>query len=469
MPSFNNTLEIGADQTRASTIWGYGINCITGGIIVGQHCLTSFTKLAPVPRSLDNRHATVIKSSADYSNFLSTTASVSVSGLSWSAAASIAYASQSARSDTSLTYVVARDVRSADIYLDLSTAKVDPAALALLQSQGPAKFLATYGTHCVVGVSYGGSFGGYIKIDTSSASDKETMSAALSASAKGFGMGGSVNASFNSGLTSTSTTFSLTSSSSSVGANTGAFASTDPDGLVKAAENLSLITNATAGVNGAAVTFICVTWDEFDEIQLALNDLGQPNALSLDNCMANLIQLSAEYSQLDYIVGTCQSVLHSNDFAIPAQRGILAKILSAAVAGQHAIQSLSTAQLDTMTQDTLQTYLISSRLTVNLSPITHGQVLVNAAWYTDAAFANAGGYSATIPVPLNQEFKVVNVDHHDGNANLYVAISVNGQSYGLYTRWDWGNGSYFDSPRVDISGSNVNTAVASATWTGAAW
>jgi len=259
MPNFTSTLEIGADQTRADTIWGYGINCITGGIVVGPHALASFTKQKPTQRSLDNRQATVIKSSADYSSFLSTKASVSVSGLSWSATASMAYASQHASSDTSLTYVVTRDMRSVDVYLDIASAKVDPAALSLLKTQGPAAFLATYGTHCVIGVSYGGSFSGYIKIDTSSSTDKETMAAALSASAKGFGMGGSIDVSFNAGLTATNTLYTLTSSSAAVGANTGVFASTDPDGLLKAAENLALIANSAPGVSGAAVTFICVT------------------------------------------------------------------------------------------------------------------------------------------------------------------------------------------------------------------
>jgi len=187
--------------------------------------------------------------------------------------------------------------------------------------------------------------------------------------------------------------------------------------------------------------------------------------------MANLMQLSAEYLELDYLIGTCQSMLHSNDFAIPAQRGVLGALLSAASAGQNAINSLSVGQLETMTAATLQNYLISSRLNVQLNPITHGQVLVYTSWYTDAAFDAWGDHSATLAITPNVETKVVTVHHHkvESDADLYVDVRQDGQSYTLYTRWAWRNGDNFTSNVVDIGGVSINTTIASATWTGAIW
>ena len=303
MANSNSYLEICAVESRASTAYGVGVNCITGGLVIGPSALSAFTKQTPTPRELQRTTVRVIQSSSDYSDFMNANASVSVKGLSWSATATVAFASQNAASDTSMSFVAVRDVRSSDIYIDVANATISADALAVLNGpDGPARFLARYGTHCVIGVSYGGSFSGYIRLQTSSASHKESLAASLQASASGFGVSGSINAAFNSGLSTASTHSSLSCDSYLVGASVPSTLNpADPDGMRNCALQMTLVDNpnAGAGVKGAAISFICATWDEFPQIQEALNALNQPNAFSLDAAMGTLAALSAEYAALD--------------------------------------------------------------------------------------------------------------------------------------------------------------------------
>lgn len=470
MPNFNTTLEICAIDSRADNIFGYGVNCITGGVVVGANCVENIVKLAPQPRNQDNLNVKVVKSSSDFSDFLNAGGTVSVSGLSWSATASVAYASANASTDTSMSYMALRDVRSADLYLDITKATISADALALLgQPNGPTNFINRYGTHCVIGVSYGGSFAGYIRLDTTSASHKESISASMSASASGFGMKGSVNADFSNGLSQINTTYHLTSNSSMVGATAAGFSRTDPDGLLGAAQNITLGDSSIAGVKGAPVSFICVTWDQFSQIQQKLNDIGQPNALSLGSALNALSQLSAEYAALSYIIGTCRSMITNGEFAIPAQRGLAGRLISAATAGQATIQSQSLAQLQAMASGVPQNLLISGGLNDQVQALTHNSLRINVAWYTDEAFVNWGQHSRVVNVPMDTMPSIISVDHHDGVANLYVHVGSDPQGDYLVTRWYWNDDYLFDSARIDIGGDTINTTVARAQWTGAAW
>ena len=470
MPNVNATLEICAIDSRSDTIFGYGVNCINGGVVVGANCVGNIVKLPPQPRNQDNLNVKVVKNSSDFSDFLNAGGTVSVSGLSWSATASVAYASANASTDTSMSYMALRDVRSADIYLDITQATITADALTLLGGpNGPSNFINKYGTHCVIGVSYGGSFAGYIRLDTTSATHKESISASMSASATGFGVKGSVNADFSNGLSQINTTYDLTSNSSLVGATADGFSRTDPDGMLDAAQGMSLVNSAIAGVRGAPVSFICVTWDQFSQIQQKLNDIGQPDALSLGSALGALSELSAEYAALSYIIGTCRSMVTNGEFAIPAQRGLAARVMGGAVAGQHAIQGQSMAQLQAMTSGAPQSLLISSQLNDHVQALSHNSLRVNVAWYTDEAFVNWGQQSRPITIPMNTMPRIVSVDHNDGIANLYVHVGQDPQGCYLTTTWDWPNNQHFDSSRVDIGGDDISAVVARAQWTGAAW
>lgn len=474
MPNFNATLEICPIDSRSDTIFGYGVNCITGGVVVGANCVENIVKLPPQPRSQDNLNVKVVKSSSDFSDFLNVGGTVSVSGVSWAATASVAYASQNASTDTSMSYMALRDVRSADVYLDITQATISAEALAVLGAgpSGPSNFINKYGTHCVIGVSYGGSFSGYIRLDASSASHKESITASMSASVTGFGNKASVNADFSTGLNQITTNYDLTSNSSLVGATAAGFSRTDPDGMLNAAQNIALVDNPTQHVKGAAVAFICVTWDQFSQIQQKLNDIGQPNALNLGSALGVLSQLSAEYTALNYVIGTCQAMINSGDFAIPAQRGLAGRLIAAAVAGQHAIQALSLSQVQTMDAATLQSLQISSRLNGHVQALSHNSLLINVDWYTDAAFAAWGDHKVTLSVPINTMPRVISVQHVNdwgATANLYLHVGEDPLGYYLVTRWDWANDQYFDSQRIDIGSDTLNTAVARAEWTGAAW
>ena len=114
---------------------------------------------------------TVIQDSQSYSSFLSTAVDATASGLSWSGSAAVSYAESQTGSDTYMSYVAFRVLRSQTIYMDVTKATIDKDALALITSDpanGPTRFIATYGTHCAIGVAYGGSFVGRLRLETSS-------------------------------------------------------------------------------------------------------------------------------------------------------------------------------------------------------------------------------------------------------------------------------------------------------------
>lgn len=478
MPNSNSYLEICAVESRASTVYGVGVNCITGGLVIGPSALSAFTKLSPTPRELQRTTVRVIQSSNDYSDFMNANASVSVSGLSWSATATVAFASQHASSDTAMSFVAVRDVRSSDIYLDIANATISADALALLRGpDGPNQFLRRYGTHCVIGVSYGGSFSGYIRLQTSSASEKESLATSLQASASGFGVSGSVNAAFNSGLSTASTHSSLSCDSYLVGASVPSTLNpADPDGMRNCALQMTLVDNPNAGtgVKGAAISFICATWDEFPQIQEALNAIGRSDAFSLDSAMGNLASLSAEYAALDYVINTCRDLqTNSSHLVLPFQNGLAGRLITGAAAGQHAIQSLTLSQLQSMSDAQLQALLISPQLSEHMEALSHQKIRFTARWHIDLAFVDGSDDridSTTRSWPLETFQSVATVDHRDGQAGLWIHVGRDDTiGYYLVPRWWWQNGQYFDGDHINIGGDTINTDVSTASWTGAAW
>ena len=470
----STTIELGAVASRIDTVFGYGMNCITGAVISHQPCVNGVATLAPQNTATDDLQVTVVKDSQSYSSFLSTAVTATASGLSWSGSVAVSYAASQTSSDTYMSYVAFRVLRSQTIYMDTTKATISDDALKVITSDpvnGPAKFVAIYGTHCAIGVAYGGSFVGRLRFETSSASSKETIAASMSASANAFGVSGSINAQFNSEMASITTSYYLSSDSSIVGATTSSFDRSNPDGMVAAAQNIALVADPVRKVNGNAIAFVCMTWDQFPQIQAALDSINQPQAFSFASAQGNIAQLSAEYSSLGYIIGTCVSMIKSGAYVLPSYGATLAKILNAASTGQAAIQSLTIEQIGQLTPAQLAHYLISSQMNPLLNAIAHSQVLINAAWYLDAAFVNPGWFSATFSAPLSpNETFVVTVDHHEYQGDLFFHVGQDGQGIYLTTHWQWHNGGGdFYGQRVDLGTPTFPTGVSSAQWTGANW
>ena len=470
-----NQIELAPNTAFTDTIFGLGMNCITGSVVNQNRCVKDIAILTPQNTKDDDLQVTVIQDSQSYSSFLSTAVNATASGLSWSGSAAVSYAESQTGSDTYMSYVAFRVLRSQTIYMDITKATIDKAALALITSDpsnGPARFIATYGTHCAIGVAYGGSFVGRLRLETSSASSKESVAASMSASAGAFGVSGSINAQFNSELSKISTHYYLSSDSDIKGATTSQFERHDPDGMVAAAENIQLIPDTHRNVEGNAIAFICMTWDQFPEIQAALASINQPHAFSFTTAAGNIAQLSIEYSALEYVMGTCTNMIKSGSYAIPSYGATLGRMLNAAGAGQMAIQSLTIEQIGQLTQQELARYLISAQMKPLLNAISHNQVLVSASWYLDAAFKTPGSFSGTYASALtNDWFRVAEVEHNGFSepAALYFQVGQNGPGKYLIARWDWENQGHFDGASVDIGTSSFPTGVSKATWAGADW
>jgi hypothetical protein len=459
-------IELAVIPYRTEDIFGYGINCVTGRASTVL-CVKNVNKHT-VDDNHSHVHLTVIRDSRSFSNFVSATVSVDASGLSWSTSGSVSYAVTQTGSDTYMSYVAFNQLRTQRIYLNITEATITEEALALITSDpvsGPAKFLAKYGTHCVIGVAYGASFVGRLRFEAHTASDKESIATTMSASANAFGVSGSVDAEFNSERSRISASYSFSSDAYLDGGTVNG-SRTDPDGIVACANSLAPIGR------GNAIGFRCVTWDQFPQIQAALNSINQPQALSLANAAGNLAQLSNEYAALDYVMSTCGSMIQSGVYAIPSYGGTLGRMLQGASTGQTAIQTLTVEQIGQLTPQQLARYLISAQMRPLLNAISHNQVLVQASWYLDDAFTTPGSFSKPCTVAFPSDlYRVIEVVHYgfEHPAALYFHAGQDGQGSYLVARWDWEYEQHWDGARVDIGTSSFPTGVSRAEWQGANW
>ncbi len=465
-------VELAPIASLEDTIFGTGMNCVTG-MPSNVVCVSKFDKQAPSNTAQDKISAAVVQDSSSYSDLMSAAASLSASGLTWSASASVSYLSQQTGSDTYLSYVALREGRSQTIWATFADAVVSDEALNYLRSQGPSAFVAKFGTHCAIGVAYGGSFAARIRIEAHSASDKSAISATMSGSISAFGGGMSANASFSEERQTITQSYSINADASIVGFDISGFSSIDPDGMMNACTNVKYVHDDVRKVDGNAVAFVCQTWDQFPQVQAVLDALNQPTALSFADAQSNLAQLATEYAALQYIVGTCINLQRYGQYAIPSYGGVVQAMLNTASQGQSRITALTLEQIRALTPQTIAPYLISAQMRPLLNAIGSRQVMVQANWYVDAAFRNPGWHSTQIAASVSSNAVPVATTEHvkdwDNIWNLAFYVVDNGGGAQLQAHTWWNNGDTFDGPTVDLATASFPTGVSSATWTGAAW
>ena len=268
-----DTIMVAPIDGADDAILGYGINQVTGERIAVS-CLQNVPDpTISVPSGNGDQMTTlIVQDSESYSELMNTVANISASGVSWSASASVSYLRERANSDTSITLTWTRIVRTQDRQIDWTQAKVTPDALELLKSQGADAFLTQYGTHCIIGIAYGGSFSGYSQIQTETVSDKQQLMTAISGSVSGFGVNGSVSGSFEQDLQGSNVHFTSSQDTFVVGASPISFSGLDIAGMQSAIESFAPSPNGPLpGVSGAPVALICLSWDQFEDIYNALD------------------------------------------------------------------------------------------------------------------------------------------------------------------------------------------------------
>lgn len=459
-------IELAVIPARLNDIFGYGINCITGDVSASS-CVSNIQKHS-VPDNDSHVLLKVVKDSETYSEFVNLAIKVDVSGLAWSTSESVSWSVSHSGSDTYMSYLAFNQARTQRIYLGLTEAKIADEAIALITSDpanGPAKFLDTYGTHCVIGVAYGASFVGQLRFEAHSASDKESIVASMSASAAAFGGSGSVDAQFTSEKSTIKVWSSFTSDSLLKG-GTVTGSRTDPDGIVACANSLA----AKDGI-GDPIGFRCITWDQFPQIKAALKSINRPEALSLASAAGNLLKLSFEYIDLDYVMNTCANMIKSKAYAIPSYGATLDRMYQAAATGRSEIRKLTIERIEKLTPTELARYLIAAQIKPLLDAISHNQVLVEASWYLDAAFKTPGSFSKTCAASFSNDLvRVAEVDHgYEHPAALYFHVGQDGAGSYLVARWDWEYEQHWDGARVDIGTASFPTGVSRAEWQGANW
>jgi len=363
-------------------LFGHGVNQLTG-----QRVTVSCVQNLPDPviskpsDSGDRMTTLVVQDSASYSELMSNVATLSASGISWSASASVSYLREQANSDTSITLTWTRIVRTQDRMADWSNATIAPAALDFLKTQGVDAFLAKYGTHCIIGIAYGGSFSGYSRIETQSVSDKQTLQASISGSLSGFGVHGSVSDTFEQDLQSSNVHYTSSQNTNVVGSDPIAFSGLDIPAMQTAFEHFAPGANGPLqGVNGAPVGLICVSWDEFTDIVDTLN--GDIGAIGLGTVEHALTALSSEYAALTYVAGTAAN-LQNSPAIIPAYAPLLTQIGNQADSARNAISQLGIQDVSAYATSGTGPFIIASTLEPQVDRIASGDGQIEITYSID--------------------------------------------------------------------------------------
>lgn len=379
-------------------LFGYGVNQLTGERIATTALTSQPDPAIRLPSgSGDQMHTLIVQDSNSYSDLMNTVATVSASGLSWSASASVSFLREQASDDTAITFTWTRVVRTQDRMIDWSRATVSQDALNTL-AQGADAFIAKYGTHCIVGIAYGGSFSGYAQIQTQSISDKESLKTAIHGSVSGFGISGSVSASFENDLSSTHVSYTSSQDTKVVGATPIHFSSLDLDGMKAAAEAFTPSANGPLpGVTGVPVALLCVSWDQFSQIAAAMT--ASTGDLSLIGEQQALTRLSNEYSKLTYISGTA-SQLQGSGSIIPAYNPTLQRAGQQADSARQRISRLSLADVRAFGATGTADYILSPTLQPQTDYIGRGYGQVQISYSLDWAFQNASRTFTVLHKPV---------------------------------------------------------------------
>lgn len=374
-------------ESLGDSLFGFGINQVTG-----QRVALSCVKQLPAPvvsipaGNGDQLSMLIVQDEQSYSQLMSTVASLSASGISWSASASVSFLREQASSDTAITLTWTRVVRTQDRMVDWTKARISTEALQLLTSQGADAFIERYGTHCIIGIAYGGSFSGYARIETQSTQDKETLKTAISGSMSGFGVSGTVSADFEQAMQSAHVEITSSQDTSAVGANPIVFTSLDIDGMNNAVRSFAPSANTPLpGVSGAPIALICVSWDQFADIAGALN--GDTSSIDLMAQGNTLSSLSAEYAALSYVIGTADRLQGSNAI-IAAYVPLLGQIAQTANQCRTQIASLTIDQIRGYAATGTASFMQSAVLKPQIDRIAAGLGQIEVSYALDGEFGN---------------------------------------------------------------------------------
>ena len=474
-------LNLAPPEGADTNLLGLGINCFTGRPVTSPSAISGAKPGELIDKSYAQSHKLVVQDASTYSNMLSTAASMSASGLSWSASASVSYLRDRAGSETSISLIALCDKQSSMRAVDISGATVSQDALDYLKQHGPAAFADRYGTHYIAGLLYGGSFAGRLKITTETSEARDSVAAAVHGDLNGFGVSGSVSASFTQTVTSTSSSATMDVSNTATG---GAYfvQPSDLPSLISACDNFTLADNPGAGCKGDVIALVCSGWDDFPAIQDALNHLNPPqtNAFEYAAVQSKLTTLSSEFANLSYIANSCQDLKNQGRLGIPVYQTLLDQIAGVCDAHRTTIQNLSMSAVGSIDLDN---YVISGRLDPLLGNVATGQVLIEVGWSLDGAFQGETNGKAQHLLTFDGQMRNQLTLDHGGdpgngpqtmNINYLVGLDADGNgTVKAFMHWHdpYGPPNQLDipGPVITPSGPTFASQTSVASWPSFPW
>jgi hypothetical protein len=333
----------------------------------------------------------VVDTAQKYTSMLDVAATVS--GSAWTEdgkvnlSSAVSYMRSHRFADSELSFVIARSVMTS--YSAPTTEQLKaltlPESVKQLAASDPAAFLDQYGTHVILGFTYGGYFFGSLTIRAGSETDMSRVRGALSVEVNDFELAtGKFTTDFASTVKSMNSWYSAEKDYCLMGASQG-------DAPLDTIDEMQsfLDTKFTAQLDnlgaGTQITALCYAWDELPDVHTIPGYTSGMLTLNIDEAVVDLLR--EESRGLEYALTTAQDMQATTSCVAAQGAADLQNVYVQIQASKAAIEDLSATQLSALSVDTAQQYLVSTGYLTQLHQIAQGRTSVYAQYYLDGAFS----------------------------------------------------------------------------------
>lgn len=388
-----------------------------------------------VPDDFTWNKSFLVETQESYTSTLDVAASAN--GSSWSedgeakVSASVQYLKSQSFADTEIGFLIGRTLMtsySAPTHEQMTALQL-PAAAKQLAASDPASFVDNYGTHVVVGFTYGGYFFGSLTIRAGSRHDKDRLHTALAVEINDFEMAnGKFTTDFASTVKTMNSWYEATPDSTLFGSVQGTYP-LDTIDQMQAFVDQHFEPNLKNSGAGEVLSAVCFAWDMFGDVHTIPGYTSQMLTLNIDETAMDL--LKEESRRLDYALTTASDMQNTNCWIGPQGSYDLAQVKVRIANGKQAIIDLAQdlGQLQKITVDDVQQYLVSESCLQSLAELASGGTRLMAQYYLDGAFTpntvsdpgEAGQWSGQAQPtvePQPQPSLILTAQHGDGSMQL---------------------------------------------------
>ncbi|UZK67438.1 hypothetical protein [Sphingomonas sp. M1-B02] len=326
----------------------------------------------------------------------------------------------------------------------------------------------------------GATFSGYVRVNSDSVSDKESIAASMSASINGLVTHGSIDATWSSDVNSAQVSKTTEMGYVATGMDpvtvTGDF---NVSSLENTVSSLAPASSGIAGVTGKPIAVVCVTWDQVGQIQATCSQTVLQK-LQLVDLQSTLDRLSLEYAQLSYVVATANRLAGSGA-VVNAYVPLLHQLANYAQDRLARIAGLRIRDIRWLAANagSVDWYEISPLLLPMLGWVGRGQAHVQVWYSLDWAFGSPTDNQIVTVTPSANPAEVQlghwvharpEGDDPPQTMDLYYRVFSNSGTPTITTRMNWydpwgpGSGQFDGNVVQMLAGANLTSVAAWTPW-----